>query len=175
MAESFHAAGPTRLLVSINNASPAYTTDFARTDNDDLVGFEIEDILRRFTRNDLGDMTAEIVTTGSVCHITFTSTYWDESVLQQILNMGRFGSTSGTEGTHATVGGLVVSPTAASRKYFGFKILTTNTGEKSYTFPRCVLAAPVGNRELGNTMKKLVMTLEALPDGSGVFYTAATN
>jgi len=175
MAATWHAQGPTSLLVATDTTNPSYTA-FARTDNEDLVGFEIEDIQRTFTRNDLGDMVAEVVTTGSTCFISFTATWWDESLLQDILSVHRSGATGSTEGTHAEVGALMVTLDGSSkRRLFGFQIATTNSGEKTYTFPRCRLAQPHQMREFGNTMKKLVMVLEALPDGSGVFYTVTTN
>ena len=172
MAQSWHAAGPVQLYVASNVSNPAYVA-FAKTDNEDLVGFEIEDIHRRFTRNDLGDMTAEIVTTGSVCHITFTTTYWAENLMDDILSVVRTGATGATEGVHAEVGALMVS--GGTSRLFGFKILTSAVGEKSYIFDKCCFASPIGHREFGNTMQKRVITLEALPDGSGNFYTVEEN
>lgn len=175
MAESWHAQGPTHLLVALDVSSPSYAA-FARTDNEDLVGFEIEDIQRTFTRNDLGDMVAEVITTGSTCFISFTATWWDEAKLQDLLSVFRSGATGLTEGYHAEVGALVASlGSLSSSRLFGLQIATTNSGEKSYMFPLCRLAQPHQMRDFGNTMKKLIMVVEALPNGSGSFYSVTTN
>lgn len=173
MALSWHAQGPTVLQLSVN-PSDATFVDFARTDNDDLCGFEIEDHQQAFKRNDLGDMTAEVIETGSTCRIEFTATSWDEALYENLMGWVRLGSTTSAasnEGKYAQVGKLLVTDS----RTFSLKILTSRSGEKSYTFKYCRIVAH-RVRSFGNTMKQLIMILESLPDtATGRIYTPSTN
>lgn len=174
MSQGFHCAGPTVLQIKVNPASGSYET-LGRSNNEDLVGFEFEELNRSFTRNDLGDMKAEVVLTGSRCLVSATLEYWDESVWEKVLGRTRLGTTGGSnEGYHAEVGRLMVGDRGTSSSLFSLNVLTSKVGEKSY---ECKYAMLLGHRmaEIGNTMKRLVAVFEVLPDEASRFYTPTVN
>ncbi len=175
MAIAWHCAGPTTVQVRLNPASGDLVT-LGITSNDDLVSMNVEELNRNFTRNDLGDMTAESVLTGSAAEVSATFEYWDEAVWAQILGRTRRGTTDGSnEGFFAEVGRLMVGDRAANSSVFTLKVLTTKVGEKSYEMKYVRI---VGHRtpEIGSTMKRLVVVFEVLPDPvTGRFYTPTVN
>ena len=173
MAEAWHASGPTTIQVKTTYTDGSWST-FGRTNNEELAKFEVEDLHRDFTRNDLGDQVAEFIVTGSRCFVEIVLESWDETLFEELIARTRLTATtsaSANEGKHGIVGKLGVT----DNMIFGLKILTSRSGERSFSFPRCRFAAPVRKEEFGNVMVKLRLLVEALPDGSGVIYTASTN
>lgn len=175
MPMAFHCAGPTTIQVKINPATGEYES-LGITSNDDLVACNIEELNRTFTRNDLGDMDAETVLTGTTCEVAMTFEYWDEAVWAKLLGRTRRGTTDGSnEGFFAEVGRLMVGDRATNSSLFSMKILTTKVGEKSYEFK---YAKILGHRapDFGATMRRLVLVVQALPDpATGRIYTPTVN
>jgi hypothetical protein len=174
MAMTWNTTGPTKVQIALNAASPSWE-DLGRTDNENLVRVEVEDHLRSFTRNDLGDMTAEVCVTGSTARVSFALVHWDEDVVEKVFGQFRLSNASATdadEGKYGTVGALMVT----DDHVFSLRLLTSRSGAKSYTFKYVRPVQPVGIIDFGNVEKRLVFVLESIPDPTtGKAYAVSIN
>lgn len=177
MALDFHIPGP--VLISARHDPAGSLVSFARTDNADLVSFAVRDIVREVYRNDLGDVPAELIFLGSRGILAVTAIWWDETIWTNLLHRYRAAASGTTEGAYTpgtAIGARMITSGTTNRRTFGLKFTTSQSGQKSYEFPRCYFTDE-GHRqfEIGAREKRLAFACHVIPDENGLFYTPTTN
>lgn len=175
-ATDFHVNGPTTVRWGLNAGT---LVDLGFTDNDDLVRIAVTDHKRIFTRNDSGDMIAEVVYSGSTAVIDVTFVSINEDELNELVSKARTGTgatTIANQGVFATVGGVTIGNAnpANGVRIFALEIEPTNSGETKFTFPRVMLTSGPEYMDLGNAVKRIAMSFTTVAPASGTaFMTTA--
>ncbi len=146
-ATDFHVNGPTTVRWGLNTGA---LIDLGFTDNDDLVRIAVTDHKRIFTRNDSGDMIAEVVYSGSTAVIDVTFVSINEDELNELVSKARTGAGAtaiANQGVFATVGGVTIGNAAPATgvRIFSLEIEPTNAGETMLAYAD----ASMGKRQKG--------------------------
>lgn len=166
-ATDFHVNGPTKIYWGAGSAvEDSNLVEIGRTDNEDLVRITARDHYRTFTRNDLGDMIAEAVFSGTSFSLDFTMVSWDQTELNKLLKKCRQGTAQSPviadEGIRATVGGVVVMQ---GERTVTIKIDPEKVGEIAYKF-NCMLSAGPEYMDMGNTVRRIALSFMTVADGT---------
>ena len=168
MALAFEVHGPTKVQLSTNQGTPSWA-DFGYTDNNDLIGFEMEYMTEPITTTLTGNIPEDYVHLGVFGHLTMTLVKWDVDELASLI---QHAPDAAGEGDVGTIGKLKI---ADGSNNFGLKLIAA-ASEDTYTFHNCIIEGRGLRRlDFGNKPSRIGLNIICLPDSLGADMSATDN